>query len=81
MSKGTKAVVIWTGFSSPDLLGYDSHMNVRFDDSPACGMKAVCEHCEQMARKLTPEKVMLGIKKYMPMPRDTNDDFPSKVAL
>ncbi len=59
------AVVIWTGFSHPKTLGYPFHCNVRYDDSPPCGMKIQCDHCKKMAEKLTPDMVFDATREYL----------------
>lgn len=59
------AVVLWTGFSHPWILGYATHLNLRYDNSPPCGMKVECDHCKRMAEKLTPDTVFAEIRKYL----------------
>lgn len=42
---GKRAVVVWTGFSSPKQLGYDSHINLH--SGKPCGKFADCDHCRK----------------------------------
>lgn len=55
---GIPAVVIWTGFSSPKHLGYDSHINLH-DGSKPCGYYGgVCQHCRDKAKAIKPNRVI-----------------------
>jgi hypothetical protein len=55
---GIPAIVIWTGFSSPKHLGYDTQINLH-DGSEPCGTYShVCEHCLQKSRLITVEQVL-----------------------
>lgn len=52
------AVVIWTGFTSPEFLGYDNHVNI-WDGGEACGtISGVCPHCVRNSRNITLERVL-----------------------
>lgn len=65
LSDGIPSVVIWTGFSHPRNLGYANHLNVRYDDSPPCGMKVPCDHCHNMSEKLTANMVYEAVRSYL----------------
>ena len=54
---GTKAVVLWSGYSHPLQLGYADHFNLRADNSPPCGKKVACNHCKDMMERITVEQV------------------------
>ncbi len=55
---GIPSVVIWTGFSSPRHLGYDTHRNIH-DGSEPCGTySGVCKHCLLKAKQITVEQVL-----------------------
>ena len=59
---GVPAVVIWTGFSSPRHLGYDTHINIH-DGSEPCGTySGICQHCVKKAKAISPEEVKAAIK-------------------
>ena len=67
---GVPAVVIWTGFSSPVHLGYDTHANIH-DGSYPCGTySGRCEHCIEKAKAIKPETVLKAI----------NEEYPRSVA-
>ena len=54
---GIPSVVIWTGFTSPRHLGYDTHRNIH-DGSEPCGTyTSVCKHCLLKARNISVEQV------------------------
>jgi len=55
---GIPSVVIWTGFTSPRHLGYDTHRNIH-DGSEPCGTyTSVCKHCLLKAKAITVEQVL-----------------------
>jgi hypothetical protein len=55
---GIPSVVIWTGFTSPRHLGYDTHRNIH-DGSDPCGTyTSVCEHCLLKSKAITVEQVL-----------------------
>jgi hypothetical protein len=59
---GVPAVVIWTGFSSPRHLGYDSHVNIH-DGSDPCGTySGPCPHCLRKAQAIDPAYVLSLVK-------------------
>jgi ADP-heptose:LPS heptosyltransferase len=53
----TKAVVIFGGFISPAVTGYEDQVNLFVGDGLGCGMRVPCDHCEKAMRDITPEKV------------------------
>lgn len=57
----TPAVVLFGGFISPDVTGYDQHRNL-FTGGEACGSRTDCEHCRQAMNAITPEMVLTQIK-------------------
>lgn len=54
---GVRAVVLWGGFSSPDVLGYDAHTNIWDGDKP-CGNLKKCPHCTAKMAAITPADVL-----------------------
>jgi hypothetical protein len=55
---GIPSVVIWTGFTSPRHLGYDTHRNIH-DGSEPCGTyNSVCRHCLLKSQAITVEQVL-----------------------
>ena len=55
---GIPSVVIWTGFTSPRHLGYDTHRNIH-DGSEPCGTyDSVCQHCLLKSKAITVEQVL-----------------------
>jgi hypothetical protein len=55
---GIPSVVIWTGFTSPRHLGYDTHRNIH-DGSEPCGTyNSVCQHCLLKSKAITVEQVL-----------------------
>ena len=55
---GIPSVVIWTGFTSPRHLGYDTHRNIH-DGSEPCGtFHSVCSHCLLKAKNISVEQVL-----------------------
>lgn len=58
---GKKAVVVWTGFSSPKQLGYETHVNLHNGGKP-CGKFADCQHCRKAAESITVDSVVRAIE-------------------
>jgi len=55
---GIPSVVIWTGFTSPRHLVYDTHRNIH-DGSEPCGTyDSVCKHCLLKSKAITVEQVL-----------------------
>ena len=55
---GIPSVVIWTGFTSPRHLGYDTHRNIH-DGSEPCGTyDSVCQHCILKSKAISVEQVL-----------------------
>jgi len=55
---GIPSVVIWTGFTSPRHLGYDTHRNIH-DGSEPCGTyDSVCQHCLLKSKAINVEQVL-----------------------
>ena len=55
---GIPSVVIWTGFTSPRHLGYDTHRNIH-DGSEPCGTyDSVCQHCLLKSIAISVEQVL-----------------------
>lgn len=59
---GVQAVVIWTGYSSPAHLGYDSQVNIHDGSEPCGSHKGVCPHCLKKAKAISPEYVYKVVK-------------------
>ena len=51
------AVVLFGGYISPDVTGYDRHANL-FTGGEACGRRTVCDHCRDAMNRITPDLVM-----------------------
>lgn len=54
---GVSAVVIFGGFISPKVTGYDMHTNLFTGDGLGCGEINPCSHCRAAMRKITVEQV------------------------
>ena len=54
---GIPAIVIWGGFVSPDLLGYDDHINL-WSGAWSCGSKASCPHCREAMLEISVDEVV-----------------------
>lgn len=54
---GTDAVVIFGGFISPKVTGYDSHTNLFTGTDLGCGNHLPCDHCRECMDKITVEQV------------------------
>lgn len=61
---GIPAIVIWTGFSPWDVLGYDDHVNIH-PGTNVCGKLHGCPHCERGARSIKPYRVIDAIRRQL----------------
>ena len=59
-----KAVVLWGGVASPDLLGYRTHINIAHEDLP-CGSIIDCAHCKAAMERITVEEVADAIQRVL----------------
>lgn len=58
---GTPAVVLWSEFTSPEILGYPGMTNIRHAGEP-CGSRVNCPGCREAMRRITVDEVLLAIK-------------------
>lgn len=58
---GTPAVIIWSEFISPDITGYESHVNLRKAGEP-CGMRIDCKTCRESMFAIEPSDVIRSLK-------------------
>jgi ADP-heptose:LPS heptosyltransferase len=54
---GTPAVVIYGGYISPDVTGYDGQVSLFRGDGLGCGFRTKCGHCADAMTSITPEEV------------------------
>lgn len=54
---GTPAVVIYGGFISPEVTGYDNQVNLFTGSGIGCGMRVRCECCERAMSAISPQHV------------------------
>lgn len=62
---GVPAVVIFGGYISPGVTGYDSQVNLfrgGAEHPLGCGMRIPCGHCAQAMASITPEEVLAGLE-------------------
>lgn len=57
-----KAVVLWGGVASPDLLGYRTHINICHEENP-CGSFNDCLHCREAMGRIEVEEVRDAIQR------------------
>jgi hypothetical protein len=57
---GIPAVVVWGGYASPEMLGYDIHTNIALG-SEYCGSKNDCSHCRELLDEVTVDMVKTAI--------------------
>ena len=55
---GLKAVVIWGGYSPPEVLGYDDHINLAVTAPDCLGMKVNTEACSLAMKQITVSHVV-----------------------
>lgn len=60
---GIPSVVIWTGFTSPKHLGYDSQVNIHDGGEPCGYYGGICPHCIEIAKNISPERVLEAVER------------------
>lgn len=56
---GTPAVVVFGGFTAPEILGYEGHVNLTGDAGEACGTRfGMCPHCRAALERITVDEVL-----------------------
>jgi hypothetical protein len=63
---GTPAVVLFGGFVPPEVLGYDTHVNLT-GGATACGSHRTCQHCIDAMRSITVDEVLDAVSMSMGM--------------
>jgi hypothetical protein len=63
---GTPAVVLFGGFVPPEVLGYDTHVNLT-GGVTACGSYKRCQHCVDAMTSITVEEVLDAVSTSMEM--------------
>jgi ADP-heptose:LPS heptosyltransferase len=58
---GTKSVILWSEFTSPDICGYASMVNLRHAGK-ACGNRLNCRGCREAMSKITVNEVVTALK-------------------
>ena len=53
----TPAVVLFGGYISPKVTGYDTQVNLFTGGDLGCGMRNPCRHCQRAMEAISPEKV------------------------
>ena len=57
------AIVIWSHYGHPDILGYDDHINVRWDAAgDPCGLRSPCANCKISMEMIKVDDVLLAIQ-------------------
>jgi hypothetical protein len=58
------AVVVFGGYVSPEITGYDTHKNI-FTGGTACGWRKPCQHCAEAMAKITPAQVIQALEEIL----------------
>jgi ADP-heptose:LPS heptosyltransferase len=60
---GIPAVVLFGGFIPPDVVGYDTHVNLTGGATGFCGSLDKCHHCRDALAAISVEEVYQAVKK------------------
>jgi len=60
-ASGIPAVILWSEFTSPGVVGYGSMVNLRHAGNP-CGMRVNCPGCAAAMNKITVAEVVTALK-------------------
>lgn len=72
---GTPAIVLYGGYISPEVTGYDGQVALFTGEGLGCGWRTTCEHCAAAMARIKPEMVIEKIKEVLC--RDTKTVTPS----
>lgn len=61
---GVRAVVIFGGYISPAITGYDTHENL-FTGGKACGRRVPCGHCGEAMAKISPNQAAEALERIL----------------
>jgi len=62
---GTPAVVIYGGYISPEVTGYEGQIALFAGDGLGCGMRISCQHCKRVMHSIAPEAVRDALLKVL----------------
>lgn len=62
---GVRAVVVFGGFISPEVTGYDMHKNLFAGEGLGCGLRVNCQHCAKAMSRITPAMVVDNLKEIL----------------
>lgn len=62
---GVPAIVLWGGWSPPQTMGYDNHINLTGGVTEACGNTSPCSHCRRAFNNISVEEVYQAAIKAM----------------
>lgn len=62
---GVPCIVIYGGYVSPKVTGYECQVNLFTGDGLGCGKRVRCEHCKKCMELITPESVLSHIQKLL----------------
>ncbi|MAF24936.1 hypothetical protein CL634_05110, partial [bacterium] len=65
---GKPGVVIFGGFTPPEITGYDLPTNLYIKEGSPCGNRKVCNHCKKCMSLITVEAVAKEVRKLFPPP-------------
>ncbi len=60
----TPAVVIYGGFTSPAVSGYETQINL-FTGGEPCGMRDPCDHCKEAMGDISPDRVVGAVARML----------------
>jgi len=60
-ANGIPAVILWSEFTSPEIVGYPNMMNLRHAGKP-CGMRVNCPGCAAAMKAITVAEVVAALK-------------------
>ncbi|MEX2449662.1 MAG: hypothetical protein WD407_02290 [Rhodospirillales bacterium] len=59
---GLPAIVLWSHYSHPDNLGYEDHVNIRWDAAGSpCGLREPCIQCQRSMEMIKVNDVLVAI--------------------
>lgn len=59
---GVPTIVIFGGYISPAVTGYDGQVSIFRGDDLGCGMRVPCPHCQAAMESITPDEVIAAAR-------------------
>ena len=78
---GRPAVVVWGGLIGPEILGYDTHINLRAKGVKDCGSIAPCLHCRSALQQVSVDMVVKAVSSLVETLKGRQQDKEDRLVV